>query len=100
MLTLAFVYRQVTTEGKALPIEARPHERHEDRARAHEGNDRYPPTLGQCYYVCARISHSRTACLGDHSHRFARERWGEVGAEDTWVSMLIELVEGQGIDVH
>ena len=86
-------------ESEALSVEARAHDTHDDTRRANQGNDFDVLALSYRHYICSRIGNGRTASLADDAHRMTLPDRVKVAVDIVAVSVLVELKDGQLIDV-
>ena len=86
-------------ESEALSVEARAHDTHDDARRANQGNDLDVLALSYRHYICSRIGNGRTASLADDAHRMTLPDRVKVAVDIVAVSVLVELKDGQLIDV-
>lgn len=98
-LTFSRFDRQITVESETLSVEARAHDRQDNRRRSHQRNHLQILALCDSYNVCSRIGNGRTTGFRDYSHRISFLQRFQITRDSFGRRMFVQRIKRQFVDI-
>lgn len=89
---IAFVYREVPVERKALPTETRRHQCQYNRTGTHQRDHLYATAVGLCHDVCTGVRNPRAARLTHQADILSRQQARKEARRVYFVSGMFSVI--------